>query len=165
MIKQHFCISCVYCKLGKLPLVVGYLSFTNLVASTSYGQLFRCPCVSGYEGFQYSKHFTKYNRFSAAHFLWRHDATFTQKLVDKDMEARHVYCFHDNRWHGSKISIKMKECKDEKQSPCQTGKEKTWHTTWVISKTWMETRVLSCTLIAFNTLAKIPPVSRCIQFR
>ena len=40
--------------------------------------------------------FTKYNRFSSAYFLWRHDATFRQKLTDKDMKARHVDCFHDN---------------------------------------------------------------------
>lgn len=41
--------------------------------------------------------FTKYNRFSTAHFLWRHDAAFRQKLIDKDMKTRHVDCFHDNR--------------------------------------------------------------------
>ena len=61
---------------------------------------------------------TKYNRFSTAHFLWRHDATFTQKLIDKNMKARHADCFHDNGWHSSKICIYMKECEDEKQSPC-----------------------------------------------
>lgn len=64
------------------------------------------------------RNFTKYNRLSTAHFLWRHDTTFTQKLIDKDMEARYVDRFHDNRWHSSKICIKMKESEDEKQSPC-----------------------------------------------
>ena len=62
--------------------------------------------------------FTKHNRFSTADFLWRHDTTCRQELIDKKVKTRQADCFHDNTWHSSKVCIKMKKCEDEKQSPC-----------------------------------------------